>query len=522
MRKLILTMSLLALSACAPQEQPASQGAPTPDLPDDQGGADQGGAEDAAPDLPGPDDQGSVDQGGDEDAGADLPAPDDQGGQDATADLPAPDDQGAPDQGEPDMQGCMTDAEVFEEAVWGQFMSRRCAGCHQEGGLAAGTRLVLSWPDDGEGWIERNLAALTEVARTEDGGLSELLARPSGRHSGGHTGGTLLTPDTADYRALARLAARLRGESDGCDRPLGEPVEPDQECQERAPGHRLLRRLTHAEYQNSVRDLTGVWLDVSSSLAADTVVHGFDNNAGALLVSPLLADQYRTLAEAVGERLQVAQVAPCGREDRPEDCAAAFIARFGQRAFRRPLTDDEQARYRALFDQVAVDDGYDEAARWTVTALLQSPHFLYRAELGVRAGGDRFALTSWELASALSYLFWQTTPDDELLGLASSGALLAPWRGRGAGAASPGGPAQPRGRARLHLALAGPGPAPSGDPRRRADPRAARRDGPTDRAPPLRGLGQRRRALRALDRRPRRADARAGAVVRPRPGRRAP
>jgi len=66
---------------------------------------------------------------------------------------------------------------------------------------------------------------------------------------------------------------------------------------------------------------------------------------------------------------------------------------------------------------------FEQGVRWVVAGMLQSPHFLYRTELGRRAG-DNFELTPYELATALSYLIWQTTPDDTLLGLAADGQLL--------------------------------------------------------------------------------------------------
>ena len=70
------------------------------------------------------------------------------------------------------------------------------------------------------------------------------------------------------------------------------------------------------------------------------------------------------------------------------------------------------------------EDGFNEAMEWTIAMLLQSPHFLYRSELGVGDGSGHFELTSWELATELSYLLWQTTPDQTLLSLAADGQIL--------------------------------------------------------------------------------------------------
>lgn len=418
----------------------ADQGQADPDLPDPQ--ADLG-----APDLPQPDmadppdaTEPPADMGPPQDMGGQdvTEPPEDIGASDAAPDLAEPDmaepdavepdavepeDMGAPDTG---LEDCPDNEALFEAEVWEPTMLRRCSGCHQAGGLAAGTRMVLHFPEEGPQWAAQNLEMLTTLSLEEDQGLPVLLARPSGEHSQGHTGGTLLTPNTGGYLALERLVRRLRGDTDTCDRPLRD-IEPDPDaCQDIAPSPRLLRRLTHLAYQNSIRDLTGVEIEVEGRLSADTVVHGFDNNADALQVSPLLADQYRNLAEEVGQAVDVAHLAPCGRDQDALSCGGAFVARFGQRAFRRPLTEAEQARYLELFQAVHAEDGYDEAARWVVVALLQSPHFLYRAELGHQAQGQQFQLTPWEIASELSYLFWATTPDDTLLELAASGELAQP------------------------------------------------------------------------------------------------
>ena len=81
------------------------------------------------------------------------------------------------------------------------------------------------------------------------------------------------------------------------------------------------------------------------------------------------------------------------------------------RIWRRPLTGAELARYEGL----EAEHGREVA----VQALLASPHFWYRPELGDEQG----RLTAYETASALSYFFWATMPDEELLQAAASGEL---------------------------------------------------------------------------------------------------
>lgn len=186
------------------------------------------------------------------------------------------------------------------------------------------------------------------------------------------------------------------------------------DCAQTLPARRL-RRLTHVEYDRTVRDLVGLDMSLGTGFAPDNIVDGYTNDADALLVSGLLADQYRTAAEAVAEAM-VADLAthlPCDAAD-GAPCAEAFVVQFGRRAFRRPVEQDELARYTALHGELATDDGFEEALRWTIAAMLQSPAFLYRAELGVEQEDGTYLLTSHELATALSYLVVGTMPDAAL------------------------------------------------------------------------------------------------------------
>jgi hypothetical protein len=188
------------------------------------------------------------------------------------------------------------------------------------------------------------------------------------------------------------------------------------------PGRRSLRRLSHVELSNTLRDVLGVDAPAFGALVPDPVVHGFANNGVALEVGPLLADQYRLRAEAIGSAVALAPIMPCATQDRA--CAITLVQTLGARLFRRPLTGEEAGRYLAIYD-LAAPDGFEPAVRWVLAGLLQSPHFLYRTELGRRTDTG-FVLTPYEIATELSYLFWQTSPDDDLWALAESGALLDP------------------------------------------------------------------------------------------------
>ena len=198
----------------------------------------------------------------------------------------------------------------------------------------------------------------------------------------------------------------------------------DALCDDRLPGRRI-RRLSHAEYAATMSTLFGTSAP-PVEMAADNVVHGYDNNAGALSVSGLLADQYRVAAEAVADELvaDLGEFLPCDPADGEAACAEAFVQSFGRRLFRRPLTATEVQRYTDLYAELEAEDGFTESLRWIIAGMLQSPYFLYRTELGTPQEDGTVHLTSHEIASALSYLVIGTMPDAELAAAADSDALL--------------------------------------------------------------------------------------------------
>ena len=153
--------------------------------------------------------------------------------------------------------------------------------------------------------------------------------------------------------------------------------------------------------------------------------YGYDNNAAAGLVTAVHVEQQLKAAAEVAalaaQRLDV--LLPCDPAADPAGCAAAFARDFGRRALRRPLADDEVARYQALIlGEPTFAGGVEVALR----VMLATPSFLYRSELGVPQGDGTYRLTPHEVAAALSYAFWGTTPDDLLLDAADAGELATP------------------------------------------------------------------------------------------------
>ncbi len=106
-------------------------------------------------------------------------------------------------------------------------------------------------------------------------------------------------------------------------------------------------------------------------------------------------------------------------------CAWTSIARFAQRAWRRPLDHAERERLEAFWDANLADGTPEEALVLTVAGILQAPQFVYRIERGDpdRATGDKVPLTDWEVATRLSLLLWDSMPDPLLFQAAADGEL---------------------------------------------------------------------------------------------------
>jgi hypothetical protein len=100
------------------------------------------------------------------------------------------------------------------------------------------------------------------------------------------------------------------------------------------------------------------------------------------------------------------------------------LVQFAERAYRRPLADNERQSLLAFYKNLRAQDGLDheDAIRDTISSVLMSPNFLYRVDL-VAEGKTIRPLDDYALASRLSYFLWSSMPDAELLAHAKAGDL---------------------------------------------------------------------------------------------------
>ena len=215
----------------------------------------------------------------------------------------------------------------------------------------------------------------------------------------------------------------------------GEIINPDDAIvQSQVP---RFTRLSHVQWENTVTDLFRLAEPpgLAQGFDSDPPLGRFDNNVERLKVTSGLWQDYQRAAENMAARViadpvVLSTVVPADLPADPDAAARAFIESFGARAFRRPLTAPEIDRYAALFPEGAVHfasgDDFLDGVQITLEAMLQSPHFVYRVESSNTQENGRIRLSGYEIASRLSYLFWNTMPDDELMQAAAAGELDGP------------------------------------------------------------------------------------------------
>ncbi|MFT6397517.1 MAG: hypothetical protein ACJAYU_002270 [Bradymonadia bacterium] len=192
-------------------------------------------------------------------------------------------------------------------------------------------------------------------------------------------------------------------------------------------GETGLRRLTIAQLDNIVADVFGPDVILPPLAEPDVSIGGLLSiGASGASFSPRGVESMESVAFALASQALSPEVRggildcePAGDFD--EACATEFVESVGRRLWRRPLTVAESTRIVLIADDATgVLDDFHEGLSYALAALLQSPNFLFRTELG--ADGT---FNDWEMASRLSFFLWNTAPDDELLNAAESGELTA-------------------------------------------------------------------------------------------------
>ncbi len=245
------------------------------------------------------------------------------------------------------------------------------------------------------------------------------------------------------WAAVLVGASTIAGASSACIGQIGDGdggehgpagVGPGASTAAFSPASARIRRLTRAQYTNALRDLLGGPIDLApDDLEEDSERNGFAAiGASYVTISPRGVEQYEAAAlaaakQALGDATRREALSGCAPKDTVDEaCTRAFLSKLGRRAFRRPMTDDELARWVS----VATDAQTKLASFWeglelATAGVLMSPSFLFRVEVGEpdpeHPGWLRY--TGYELATRLSFFLRNTTPDDALLDAAERGEL---------------------------------------------------------------------------------------------------
>lgn len=201
-------------------------------------------------------------------------------------------------------------------------------------------------------------------------------------------------------------------------------------CQQQ-PGEPTIRRLTSEELGRSLKALLG--RDLSVRWPQDELVAGYPSARDNLVLEPHARSLYTDLLPELRKLVTTNRSSlssACAAAD--SKCASSLVDGFAARAWRRPLGNDEKSSLLSFYDQANRELGdANEATANLLLAILSSPHFLYRSEMGGAESGGVRKLTSREIGSALSFFFLGQPPDVTLLskieadGLRQEGDILA-------------------------------------------------------------------------------------------------
>lgn len=194
------------------------------------------------------------------------------------------------------------------------------------------------------------------------------------------------------------------------------------------------RRLSESEYRHIIADLIGPDIKINARFEPEKREQGLLATGNAMLsLTSSGFEQYFTLASditdqafAAGDRDALVGCSPkdLGRAD--PDCARQFITHYGELIFRRPLTGAEiEARLETANQGANQTGDFYHGLKLALTSLLVAPEFLFRMESAEADPNNpgKYRLDAYTKAARLSFLFWNSSPDRELLRVARSGEI---------------------------------------------------------------------------------------------------
>jgi hypothetical protein len=194
------------------------------------------------------------------------------------------------------------------------------------------------------------------------------------------------------------------------------------------------RRMTESQYRHTIADIFGNDIQINGRFEPEGREHLLLAIGSSMLsISAAGFEQYFSMGKGIADqaldakrRDKFATCVPANIKAADDKCAAEFVKQYGRLLFRRPLTDEEVQPRLALANSAATQtNDYYMGLRLALTSLLTAPQFLFRVEnvelVDKRKGEWR--LDGYAKAARLSYLMWDTAPDEALLTAAANGEL---------------------------------------------------------------------------------------------------
>ena len=205
-------------------------------------------------------------------------------------------------------------------------------------------------------------------------------------------------------------------------------IDPAIFLRARKVDNRLVRRLTVDEYISAVQVAVGrdIGSEAKKLFPEDLRTDGFNNTAYNLGVDLKHVQAYARLAELITDKLSIAELRSnyLTEEDLNEASLEKLIRKMGKWILRGPLNEAEVQSFLRIGETLRSAGGsFDEATRFILEAMLQSPRFIYLIERH-RGDGTTWPIGPFELANRISFILWGSPPDAELFDLAASGELL--------------------------------------------------------------------------------------------------
>jgi hypothetical protein len=199
------------------------------------------------------------------------------------------------------------------------------------------------------------------------------------------------------------------------------------------PAIAATRRLTESQYRHTIADLFGSDIEINGRFEPERRERLLlAIGSSQLSISAAGFEQYFSMGRGIAEqvlndarRTKFVSCQPVDAKAADDKCAVEFVRKYGRLLFRRPLRDDEVTPRVVLAANGAKQAGnFYSGLKLSLVSLLSAPQFLFRVEtLQVDPATKAQRLDGYGKAARLSYLLWDTAPDDELLNAAADGSL---------------------------------------------------------------------------------------------------